>query len=75
MTDVTQYLVDSIVNDAGKDAKSVSFKGATFFDMRQHYDQSEEWGCAMKFLDDKGVPRFEKETEAEYSLVGRIKLL
>jgi hypothetical protein len=40
----------------------------------QQYHQSEEWERAMKFLDDKGVPRFEKETDAEYSLVGRITL-
>jgi hypothetical protein len=69
-----ESLVDSIVTDAGKDATSVAFRGATFFDIQQHYHQSEEWECAMRFLDDKGMPRHEKETEAEYSLVGRITL-
>ena len=32
----------------------------------------EDLEAAHLWLDDKGVPRFDKETEAEYSLVGRI---
>ena len=32
----------------------------------------EDLEAAHLWLDDKGVPRHDKETEAEYSLVGRI---
>ena len=32
----------------------------------------EDLEAAHLWLDDKGVPRYDKETDAEYSLVGRI---
>ena len=33
---------------------------------------AEDLDAAHLWLDDKGVPRFDPETDAEYSLVGRI---
>jgi hypothetical protein len=34
----------------------------------------EDIECVHMFLDDKDIPRYEGETEAEYSIVGRIQL-
>lgn len=33
---------------------------------------AEEYWCAMKVLDENGVPRFDQSGKNEYSLVGRI---
>jgi hypothetical protein len=67
----TQEIVSKLENDVAKSRGTLPFKGATFFDVQQHYDQSEEWECAMMYLDKKGIPRHDTN-DAEFSLVGRI---
>jgi hypothetical protein len=45
--------------------------GTTYFDVEEHYHQSEEYQAAMMYLDAQNIPRFNND-DAEYSLVGRI---
>jgi hypothetical protein len=54
-------------------ATATTLDGGTYFDVEEHYHQSEAWECAMTYLDKKEVARFDANTEAEYSLVGRIE--
>jgi hypothetical protein len=45
--------------------------GTTYFDVEEHYHQSEEYQAAMMYLDAQNIPRF-NDDDVEYSLVGRI---
>lgn len=47
---------------------------ATYFNIEQHYHESEEYESAMMYLDNQGIPRNDIISGETYSLVGRIEL-
>jgi hypothetical protein len=48
--------------------------GMEYPNPEEHYWRSTEFSCAMRKLDDLGIPRKDEEGET-YSIVGRINLL